>query len=99
MNSMTIPASSAKPAARSLFGRWGRAAFRGRRVILVAAVLVAALGGVWGAGVFGRVQTAGGFDAPGSQSPGPHLANRARRLREPAPTTRRRAGARWPGGC
>ncbi|MGD0700786.1 MAG: MMPL family transporter [Trebonia sp.] len=52
----------------SLFERWGHAAYRRRRLILVGALLAAVLGGVWGTGIFATVQTAGGFDAPNSQS-------------------------------
>jgi uncharacterized membrane protein YdfJ with MMPL/SSD domain len=42
---------------------------------LVIALLVAALGAVWGTTIFGKVQTAGGFNAPNSQSQ--HQANLA----------------------
>jgi trehalose monomycolate/heme transporter len=61
--------------ADSVFSRWGRTAFRRRRLILLIAILVAVLGGVWGTTVFAKVQTAGGFDAPNSQSQ--HEANLA----------------------
>jgi uncharacterized membrane protein YdfJ with MMPL/SSD domain len=57
-----------QPASHSIFERWGRTAFRRRRLILVIALLTAVLGVVWGTGVFAKVQTAGGFDAPNSQS-------------------------------
>ncbi len=56
-----------QPASHSIFERWGRTAFR-RRLILVIALLTAVLGVVWGTTVFAKVQTAGGFDAPNSQS-------------------------------
>ena len=56
------------PGPRPVFEHWGRTAYRRRRVILVIALLVAVLGGVWGTSIFARVQTAGGFDAPNSQS-------------------------------
>jgi len=59
----------------SIFERWGRTAHRRRRLILVAALLVAGLGAVWGTTIFATVQTAGGFDAPNSQSQ--HEANLA----------------------
>jgi uncharacterized membrane protein YdfJ with MMPL/SSD domain len=59
----------------SIFERWGRTAYRRRRLILVVALLVAALGAVWGTSIFSTVQTAGGFDAPNSQSQ--HEANLA----------------------
>jgi len=52
----------------SIFSRWGRVAYRRRRLILLGALLVAVLGGVWGTSIFATVQTAGGFDAPNSQS-------------------------------
>src|ERR1700733_8224811 len=58
----------AKAAGRSLFESWGRIAFRRRRLILVAALLVAVLGAGWGTSIFAKAQTAGGFDAPNSQS-------------------------------
>ncbi len=57
-----------QPASHSVFERWGRTAYRRRRLILLIALLVAVLGGVWGTSIFGSVQTAGGFDAPNSQS-------------------------------
>src|SRR5579863_7154848 len=60
---------------QSVFDRWGRTAYRRRRLILVIALLVAAAGAVWGTTIFGKVQTAGGFDAPNSQSQ--HEANLA----------------------
>jgi trehalose monomycolate/heme transporter len=53
---------------QSMFERWGRIAYRRRRLILLGALLVAVLGGVWGTSIFASVQTAGGFDAPDSQS-------------------------------
>src|SRR5580698_6202103 len=52
----------------SIFEKWGRTAYRRRRLILVIALLVAALGALWGTTIFAKVQTAGGFDAPNSQS-------------------------------
>src|SRR5271163_2446087 len=59
----------------SMFARWGRTAYRRRRLILVIALLVAGLGAVWGTSIFAKVQTAGGFNAPDSQSQ--HEANLA----------------------
>jgi uncharacterized membrane protein YdfJ with MMPL/SSD domain len=53
---------------QSMFEKWGRLAYRRRRLILLGALLVAVLGGVWGTTIFASVQTAGGFDAPNSQS-------------------------------
>jgi trehalose monomycolate/heme transporter len=57
-----------QPASHSIFERWGRTAYRRRRRILLIALLVAVLGAVWGTSIFAKVQTAGGFDAPNSQS-------------------------------
>src|ERR1017187_5901536 len=57
-----------QPASHSIFSRWGHTAFRRRRLILLIALLVAVLGGVWGTTIFAKGQTAGGFDAPNSQS-------------------------------
>ena len=68
MNAMTSPANRLKPTSRSIFDRWGRTAYRRRRLILVAALLIAVVGGVWGTTIFAKVQTAGGFNAPDSQS-------------------------------
>jgi trehalose monomycolate/heme transporter len=56
------------PGGHSVLARWGRTACRRRRLILLAALLVAVLGGVWGTSIFAKVQTAGGFNAPDSQS-------------------------------
>jgi trehalose monomycolate/heme transporter len=53
---------------QNMFERWGRIAYHRRRLILLGALLVAVLGGVWGTTIFTAVQTAGGFDAPNSQS-------------------------------
>src|SRR5579863_1622421 len=60
---------------QSVFDRWGRTVYRRRRLILVIALLVAATGAVWGTTIFAKVQTAGGFNAPDSQSQ--HEANLA----------------------
>src|SRR5580693_8859578 len=60
---------------QSIFDRWGRTAYRRRRLILVIALLVAATGALWGTTIFAKVQTAGGFNAPDSQSQ--HEANLA----------------------
>jgi RND superfamily putative drug exporter len=68
MTAVTTSADHAKPARRSVFERWGRTAYRRRRRILLIALLVAVVGGVWGTTIFAKVQTAGGFDAPNSQS-------------------------------
>jgi uncharacterized membrane protein YdfJ with MMPL/SSD domain len=58
----------AGPASHSILDSWGRAMYRRRRLVLLAAVLFVMLAGVWGTSIFARVQTAGGFNAPGSQS-------------------------------
>jgi trehalose monomycolate/heme transporter len=59
----------------SIFESWGRTVYQRRRLILVIALLVAGLGALWGTTIFAKVQTAGGFDAPNSQSQ--HEANLA----------------------
>ena len=64
-----------QPASHSVFERWGRTAYRRRRLVLVIALLVGVVGVIWGTTIFSKVQTAGGFDAPGSQSQ--HEANLA----------------------
>src|ERR1700689_3059208 len=68
---------SFSPASGSVFESWGRTAYRRRRLILLIALLVAVVGGVWGTTIFAKVQTAGGFNAPDSQSQ--HEANLATR--------------------
>jgi trehalose monomycolate/heme transporter len=57
-----------QPASHSVFERWGRTAYRRRRLVLVIALLAGVVGVIWGTSIFAKVQTAGGFDAPGSQS-------------------------------
>jgi trehalose monomycolate/heme transporter len=51
-----------------VFEAWGRFIYRRRRLVLVAALVVVAGAAVWGTGVFGSLQSGGGFTAPGSQS-------------------------------
>ncbi len=75
MNAMNSLPSHVKPASHSVLEGWGRTAYRRRRLILVIALLVAVAGGVWGTTIFAKVQTAGGFNAPDSQSQ--HEANLA----------------------
>jgi uncharacterized membrane protein YdfJ with MMPL/SSD domain len=75
MTVTTTSANHAQPASRSVFERWGRTAYRRRRLILLIALLVVVVGVVWGTTIFAKVQTAGGFDAPNSQSQ--HEANLA----------------------
>jgi trehalose monomycolate/heme transporter len=64
----TISTHHGKSTRPSVFESWGRSVYRRRWLILVIALLAAVLGGVWGTSIFARAQTAGGFDAPHSQS-------------------------------
>jgi trehalose monomycolate/heme transporter len=65
---MNQNSSGGQSAGHSVFERWGHTAYRRRRLILLIALLAAVLGGAWGTSIFGKAQTAGGFDAPHSQS-------------------------------
>jgi uncharacterized membrane protein YdfJ with MMPL/SSD domain len=51
-----------------MFEAWGRFIFRRRRLVLLIAGLAVIAAAVWGTGVFGRLQSAGGFAPPASQS-------------------------------
>jgi RND superfamily putative drug exporter len=51
-----------------VFEAWGRFIYRRRRLVLLAALVVVAGAAVWGTGVFGSLQSGGGFAPPGSQS-------------------------------
>jgi trehalose monomycolate/heme transporter len=51
-----------------MFEAWGRVVYRRRRLMLVIAALGVVFAAVWGTGVFGVLQSAGGFSDPGSQS-------------------------------
>jgi trehalose monomycolate/heme transporter len=51
-----------------MFETWGRTVYRRRRMVLVIALVGVALAAVWGTGVLSRLQTAGGFNPPDSQS-------------------------------
>jgi trehalose monomycolate/heme transporter len=51
-----------------VFERWGRFVYRRRRWVLLAAGLAVIGAAVWGTGVFGSLQSGGGFTAPGSES-------------------------------
>ncbi|RAY13292.1 MMPL family transporter [Actinomadura craniellae] len=48
--------------------RWGRLVHRRRWAVLAAALAFMIFSGVWGTGVFGALQSSGGFDTPGSES-------------------------------
>src|SRR5580693_2723846 len=51
-----------------MFSGWGRTVYRRRWLVLAVAAIGVAVFAGWGTGVFGALQSAGGFDAPGSQS-------------------------------
>ena len=51
-----------------MFSGWGRTVYRRRWLVLAIAALGVVVFAVWGTGVFGALQSAGGFNAPGSQS-------------------------------
>jgi trehalose monomycolate/heme transporter len=51
-----------------MFESWGRIVFRRRRLVLLVAALAVVAAAVWGTGVFGKLQSQGGFAPPGSQS-------------------------------
>jgi trehalose monomycolate/heme transporter len=51
-----------------MFETWAHTVYRRRWLVLVIAMLGLAVAGAWGTGVFPRLQSAGGFTAPGSQS-------------------------------
>ena len=61
------PAGSGTGVPSSWFGRWGRAMYRRRRVVLALAGIALVVAGVWGTSVFGSL-TGGGFEDPGSES-------------------------------
>ncbi|MBB5960517.1 RND superfamily putative drug exporter [Saccharothrix tamanrassetensis] len=50
-----------------MFAKWGSLAYRRRWVVLIATVVLAVAGGVWGLGVFDKLSQ-GGYDAPSSES-------------------------------
>ncbi|MFD5825820.1 MMPL family transporter [Lentzea sp. NPDC060358] len=50
-----------------MFAKWGSIAYRRRWVVLVATVLLAVVGGVWGLGVFDKLSQ-GGYEAPSSEA-------------------------------
>src|ERR1700756_2029774 len=51
-----------------MFEAWGSRLYRGRRLILVIALLFAVGAGVWGTGVFGKLDSGNTFTPPNSQS-------------------------------
>ncbi len=51
-----------------MFETWGRMIYRRRRLVLILTLFMVVFAGVWGTGVFGSLQSAGGFNAPHSQS-------------------------------
>ncbi len=51
-----------------MFESWGRVVYRRRRLVLVIALIGALFAAVWGTGVFGKLQSSGGFTPPNSQS-------------------------------
>jgi uncharacterized membrane protein YdfJ with MMPL/SSD domain len=52
----------------TMFDRWGRLMYRRRRLVLLIALVSVLFALAWGTGALGRLQTAGGFGAPNSQS-------------------------------
>jgi trehalose monomycolate/heme transporter len=58
-----------------MFEAWGRIIFNRRRLVLVVAGIGVLCAAIWGTGVFGKLQSAGGFAPPASQSQ--QEANRA----------------------
>ena len=51
-----------------MFEAWGHIIFRHRRLVLAVAAVAVVCAAVWGTGVFGKLQSAGGFAPPASQS-------------------------------
>ena len=51
-----------------MFEAWGRSLYRARRLTIVAALLFAVAAGVWGTGVFGKLNSGNTFTPPNSQS-------------------------------
>jgi uncharacterized membrane protein YdfJ with MMPL/SSD domain len=51
-----------------MFESWGRVIYRRRRLVLVIALIGVAFAAVWGTGVFGKLQSSGGFTPPNSRS-------------------------------
>src|SRR6266480_1714340 len=51
-----------------MFEAWGRFVYRRRRLVLLVAAVAVVGAALWGTGVFGALQSGGGFTAPGSES-------------------------------
>jgi RND superfamily putative drug exporter len=51
-----------------MFEAWGRFVYHRRRLVLLVAAVAVAAAALWGTGVFGALQSGGGFTAPGSPS-------------------------------
>ena len=51
-----------------MFEAWGRIVYRRRRLVVIITLVIVAFAGAWGTGVFGSLQSAGGFNTPNSQS-------------------------------
>jgi RND superfamily putative drug exporter len=51
-----------------VFEKWGHGLYRARRLTLIIAVLFAVAAGVWGTGVFSKLNSGDTFTPPGSQS-------------------------------
>ena len=51
-----------------MFESWGRIVYRRRRLVLEIALIGIALVASWSTGVFGQLQSSGGFTPPDSQS-------------------------------
>jgi trehalose monomycolate/heme transporter len=51
-----------------MFEAWGRSLYRARRLTMVAGLLFAVAAGVWGTGVFSRLNSGNTFSPPNSQS-------------------------------
>jgi trehalose monomycolate/heme transporter len=51
-----------------MFEGWGHVIYRRRRLVLVVALIAVAFAAAWGTGVFGRLQSSGGFTPADSQS-------------------------------
>jgi trehalose monomycolate/heme transporter len=58
----------ANPAEARMFEIWGRAIYRRRVLALVIALIALAGAAAWGSGVFGSLQSSGGFTSPNSES-------------------------------